>query len=195
MVDGEPGSTDRNRTAESLRPLHLRVVTSETIPAACLEEILSLCHAAYGEDLTDLFGTSGAATHVLGSVGDRIVSHAMWITRWLQCAGAQPLGTAYVEAVATLPAYQGRGHATAVMQCLAAGIPASYELSALSPAETSLYARLGWQCWRGPLSIRMPSGLEEPTPEERIMVLELPGRAKLNLDAALSAEWREGEPW
>ena len=81
------------------------------------------------------------------------------------------------------------------MKHLVAHLPADYGLAALSPADTGMYARLGWQFWRGPLSIRMPSGTDEPTSDERVMVLELAGRPKLNLDEPLSAEWREGELW
>jgi aminoglycoside 2'-N-acetyltransferase I len=175
--------------------LQLRVVPSEITSDDLDEEIRALCNVAYREDLTELFRTFGPCTHVVGEIDGRVVSHAMWVTRWLQPGNARPLETAYIEAVATLPENQGQGYASGVMQHLIAGIPRHYELAALSPAETTLYARLGWCFWRGPLSIRMPSGLEEATPDERVMVFELPGRAKLNLDQSLSAEWREGEVW
>lgn len=65
-----------------------------------------------------------------------------------------------------------------------------YRLAALCPAEFALYERLGWRFWRGPLGIRMPSGETDATPEERIMILKLPGTPQLDLDAPLSAEWR-----
>lgn len=175
--------------------LQLRVVPSEVTSEDLDQEIRSLCNAAYQEDLTEYFDAFGSCAHVIGEIDDRVVSHAMWVTRWLQPGKARPLETAYIELVATLPGDQGNGYATEVMQYLAARIPSRYELAALSPAETKMYARLGWRFWRGLLSIRLPSGLEEPTPDERVMVLELPGRTKLNFDECLSAEWREGELW
>jgi len=175
--------------------LQLSIVQSETISGDLYKEILCLCNAAYREDLTELFRTFSSCTHVIGEIDDRVVSHAMSVTRWLQPGTSRPLKTAYVEAVATLPTNQGNGYATEVMQHLTAHIPTSYELAALSPAATGLYSRLGWQFWRGPLSIRMPSGSDELTPDERVMIFELPGRPKLNLDESLSAEWREGELW
>jgi hypothetical protein len=175
--------------------LQLRIVTSATISGDLYMEILSLCNAAYREDLTELFGTFGSCTHVIGEVDGRVVSHAMSVTRWLKPGTYRPLKTAYIEAVAALPANQGNGYATEVMQHLTAHLPTSYELAALSPADTSMYTRLGWLFWRGPLSIRMLSGSDESTPGERVMVLELAGRPKLNLDESLSAEWREGELW
>lgn len=175
--------------------LRLRIVPSMTTSRALYRTILSLCNAAYRQDLTALFRTFGPGTHVIGEIDDQVVSHAMSIARCLQPGESRPLKTAYIEAVATLPAHRGNGYATDVMRHLTENIPLDYELAALSPATTSLYARLGWQFWRGPLSIRMPTGQNEPTPNESVMVLELEGRSKLNLDEALSAEWRQGELW
>jgi GNAT superfamily N-acetyltransferase len=176
-------------------PFTLQVLDSTSLPHDLRRRIAALCKAAYGEDLGELLATFGPSTHVLGMLGDRLVSHAMWVTRWLQPGAAAPLETAYVEVVATHPEHQGRGYATNVMRRLAAEIPDVYQLAALCPATPGLYARLGWRFWRGPLSIRMPSGHHLATPEERVMVLELAGRPALNVDHPLSAEWREGEVW
>lgn len=171
------------------------VISSEALPPSVREEVLALCEAAYEEDVRDLFATFGPATHILLRVEGVLASHAMWVTRWLQPGAAPPLMTAYVEMVATLPASQGKGYATRVMERLAREIPEAFGLAALCTGTHGFYERLGWRLWRGPLSIRMPSGALEPTPEERVMVLELPGRPALGLDEPLSAEWREGELW
>lgn len=175
--------------------LEYAVIPSGSRSASLESEILGLCNLAYGEDLADLFNTFGAAVHVLGRIRGRLVSHAMWVTRWLQPGSGQPLETAYVEFVATHPAFQRHGYATAVMQRLIKEVPESYRLAALCPATSGIYERLGWHFWRGPLIIRMPSGPPRATPEERVMVRELPGRPALDLDAPLSAEWRAGELW
>jgi len=53
----------------------------------------------------------------------------------------------------------------AVMQRLAGAI-ADFDLGGLCPAETTVYTQLGWVFWRGPLSIRTPTGLV-PTPKNR----------------------------
>ncbi len=171
------------------------MVESLALPGDRYREIVALCNAAYRQDLTELMATFGPRTHVLGIIETELVTHAMWVTRWLQVADAQPLKTAYVEAVATLPAQQRNGYATRVMQRLEQSIPAAYEAAALSPATTGIYTRLGWHFWRGPLSIRLPSGEHRATPDESVMVLPLPGRPALLLDQPLSAEWRKGELW
>jgi hypothetical protein len=58
------------------------------------------------------------ATHVLGRNNGKLVSHAAWITRWLQIGSGAALRTAYVEAVATEPTCERRGFATTVMRRL-----------------------------------------------------------------------------
>jgi hypothetical protein len=39
----------------------------------------------------------------------------------------------------------------------------------------------------------MPDGTLMPTPEERVMIFDLPGRPILDVDEPLSVEWRAGE--
>ena len=95
--------------------------------------------------------------------------------------------------MATEPEHQRRGFAAEVMKRLGEAIT-DFELGALCPAEASLYARLVWKFWRGPLYIRT-SGKLLPTPDERVMVFRLPKTPHLNLDTSLSAEWRPGELW
>ncbi len=155
--------------------------------------VLALCNRAYDEDLAPLFATFANPTHVLGFLGEALVSHAMWVTRWLQPGNSPHLRTAYVEMVATEPDQQRRGFATAVMRHLASAI-SEYDLGALCPAEPALYSRLDWDFWRGPLFIRSGEVLLA-TPQERIMFLRLENTPLLDPDQALSAEWREGELW
>ncbi len=134
-----------------------------------------------------------APVHVLGWIGDEPVSHGAWVTRGLQPAGMAPLRTAYIEAVATAEPWRGRGFAAQIMQRIAAEIQ-DYQLAALSPFAAGYYAQLGWQLWQGPLFVRV-DGTLEPTPDEAVMILRLPQTPPLDLTAALSVEWREGEIW
>ena len=100
-----------------------------------------------------------------------------------------------MEAVATLPEYQGRGYASVVL----ANIPAlvsDFELAALSPSEAGFYRRLGWELWEGPMSYLNACGSEILTPDEAVMIYRLPlTPASLNLRAKLSTDWRPGEVW
>jgi aminoglycoside 2'-N-acetyltransferase I len=155
-------------------------------------EILALCSRAFGTDYAAIYSAFSHPTHILASLDGKLVSHALWNTRWLQCGNGPILRTAYIEAVATDPPYQGRGFATGVMRELQAHIM-DYELGCLSPATYGFYERLGWEYWRGPLLIRTKAGLLS-TPYE-IMVLRFRRTPTLDLDSRLSAEWRPGELW
>jgi aminoglycoside 2'-N-acetyltransferase I len=156
------------------------------------KSILALCSRAFGTDYAPIYSTFSNPMHILAWLDGELVSHALWITRWLQCGNGPLLRTAYVEAVGTDPPYQGKGFATGVMRELQAHIM-DYELGCLSPATYGFYERLGWEYWRGPVSIRTQAGLL-PTPYE-VMVLRLHGTPILDLDSPLSAEWRPGELW
>jgi aminoglycoside 2'-N-acetyltransferase I len=175
------------------KELEMEVIHADRLAANKLASIHALCNRAYEEDLTPLFKTFKDATHVLGCLGETIVSHTMWVTRWLQPGDGPSLRTAYVEMVATDPRYQRRGFATAIMQRLAEEI-SDFELGGLCLAEPGLYVKLGWIFWRGPLFIRAQEKLI-PTPDEKIMILQLPKTPTLDLDLPLSAEWRDGEVW
>jgi aminoglycoside 2'-N-acetyltransferase I len=173
--------------------LRIEVVESAHLASEDEAAIIALCRRAYDEDLGRYFRDLGAATHVMGFREDKLVSHAMWVTRWLQPEGGPLLRTAYVELVATDPDMQRQGHASAVMRRLAEAL-GDFDLGALSPTTAGIYAKLGWEHWRGPLSIRGPEGLI-PTPDEEIMILRLPRTPPMDTNAPLSAEWRAVEEW
>ena len=176
--------------------LKLDVLHADQLTSQQLAEIHALCnraYAVYDVNLEPLFQTFTDTTHVIGWWGSAIVSHAMWVTRWLQPSNQPPLRTAYVEMVATEPQLQGRGFASLVMRRLAAAIH-DFELGGLCPAEPMLYEKLGWAFWQGPLFIRTKGGLLS-TPDVEIMILPLPKTPPLDLTLPMSAEWREGEWW
>ncbi|MGI9272771.1 MAG: GNAT family N-acetyltransferase [Woeseiaceae bacterium] len=174
--------------------LQTRLLHTSELSDNQYEEFIEMCCAAYGEDMASILKKVGAGWHVLGTLDGALVSHAMWVVRELQTGSGHELNTAYVEAVATLPEHQGRGFATIVMQHLQNEMY-EYEFSALSPADTTLYERLGWEHWRGELFIRS-GGQLEATPDESILVMRLPRTPdNVSLNDSLSAEWRPGEVW
>ena len=109
-----------------------------------------------------------------------MVSHALWVTRWLRCDNGPLLRTAFVEMVATEPQFQGQGFATAVMEQLAKEIT-DFDLAGLWSNYPEWYAHLGWVMWQGPLFIRSSEGLM-PTPDEQIMIKYLPKSPILAID-------------
>jgi aminoglycoside 2'-N-acetyltransferase I len=174
--------------------LKLEVVRAEQLRPSLLTDIHSFCSRAYKEDLTPLFSTFKDATHVLGYLDTSLVSHALWVPRWLQVRTNPVMRTAYIEAVATEKVFQARGYAAAVMKRVAEEIR-DFELGALSPFSVAFYERLGWELWRGPLFIRTDEGLLRTPRDGDVMILRLPHTPNLDLYDRLSAEWREGELW
>jgi GNAT superfamily N-acetyltransferase len=175
----------------------IEVLSRGALTPARYDAILALCTRAYEEPFAEYLAPFGDATHVLATVDGELVSHAMWVPRTLTHRGT-PLRCAYVEAVATEPTRQRRGHATRVLRALADAIT-DFELGALSPSDAAFYARLGWEPWRGPLAVAtgdVASGdAVTPTPDEEVMILRLPRTPALDLDGPLVAPWRPGEVW
>ncbi|MBM7844133.1 GNAT family N-acetyltransferase [Herpetosiphon giganteus] len=172
--------------------LSLQICKSADLTPDVGQAILAMCSLAYDEDFAPYLNYANPV-HVLGWLGSELVSHAMWVERWLQIGDEAPRRTAYIEAVATHPDYQKRGYASHVLRHLVTAID-DFALAALSPSDAAFYQRLGWELWRGPLAMRTEQGVE-PTPDEEVMILRLPKTGPLDLAAPISVEWREGEVW
>jgi GNAT superfamily N-acetyltransferase len=173
--------------------LSLEVVPGNRLSPQARGEILALCSQAFEEDYAPYLATFDGAVHILARREGKLVSQALWVTRWLQVGDDPPLRTAYVEGVATAADFQGQGFATAVMKRLAKEI-VDFEIGALSPADTGLYTRLGWEFWQGPLYHRKDGKLI-PDPEEEVMILRLQHTPAFDLSRPISIEWRRGEVW
>jgi GNAT superfamily N-acetyltransferase len=163
------------------------------LPSALRRKILSLCAAAYDEDLSPYFEWIGPGVHLCACQDDALVSHLMIVERALQPGSVTPLRTGYVELVATHPAWQGQGLATGLLRAAEPQLD-RFDLAALSPSSASFYERLGWEPWRGPLFVRR-DGTLQATPDEEVMIRRTITTPELDLDAPLSVEWREGEIW
>jgi len=96
-----------------------------------------------------LRGADADRVHVLGRDPGWLVTHTLWVTRWLQAGVSSPLRTAAVAAVARDQDCRCRGYATQLMRRIPAEIQ-DFQLAVLSPFDTAWYARLGWELWRGP---------------------------------------------
>jgi aminoglycoside 2'-N-acetyltransferase I len=159
--------------------------------------IIELCVEAHQEqDFRNLFTyVSSGGWHFLAYHNELLVSHAMVTTRWLQTENRLLLKTAYIDAVATLPAYQSQGYGSALMRQLASDIDSQYVIACLETDRETFYERLGWQSWRGPLAGRRDHDLF-PTPEQRgIMILRLSQTPTLDLDSMLTIECQTGRIW
>jgi aminoglycoside 2'-N-acetyltransferase I len=173
-----------------------RLVASDELRSVDLQAMRAMFAAAWGGGFTDEdWDHTFGGVHVLRWVDGELVSHGAvdGRTLWLD---ERPLRVGYLEAVATWPEHQGRGHASAVVEALDVIVREAYDLGGLSTGRRRFYERLGWRTWRGPLAVRMADG-DVPTPEERnaIMVLPTPSEPEPDLHATLVCDWRSGDVW
>jgi aminoglycoside 2'-N-acetyltransferase I len=155
--------------------------------------IIDFCSQAFEEEYSPYYLTYIDPIHVLGKLDGELVSHALWITRYLQIRDQSVLRTAYIEGVATDGAHRRKGYASALMERVAKEI-SEYDIGCLCPADTTLYSRLGWEYWQGTLYARKGGKLIE-FPVDCAMILRTPNTPDLDISAALSIEWREKEVW
>lgn len=173
-----------------------RCIRTEELDDRTRASIIEVCIAAHDkEDFRNLFSyIPSGGRHVLVYRGRELVSHAVATTRWLQPEGLPVLKTAYVDAVSTLPEYQGQGYGSAAMRALAGDIQ-DYTIACLQTDKAGFYERLGWELWRGPLAGRSQTGLI-PTPDQKgVMVLRLPQTPGLDLDTQLTIECQPARIW
>jgi aminoglycoside 2'-N-acetyltransferase I len=181
----------------------LRRLTTTDLSPIEIAAIRDLLVAAFGDDEDERF-TDDDWEHAVGGVhfvldvAGVIVSHASVVARDLH-VGHVPLRTGYVEAVATAPGWQGRGHGTAVIRDASRYVADRFELGALGTGVHRFYERLGWRRWIGPSSVRLPDGEggERATPDDDgyLMVLATPTTPPIAWDAPISCEWRIGDVW
>jgi aminoglycoside 2'-N-acetyltransferase I len=186
---------EQHQTYNMTETKKVTAVATEDLNADTRAAIVQLCLAAFQEeDFQNLFTyIPSGGLHILATDGAAVVGHAVVTTRWLQPEGQPLLKTAYVDAVATLPAYQERGIGSAIMSHLAAVIP-DYEMACLETERISFYTRLGWEVWRGPLAGRKGAELI-PTPDQTgILILRLPRTPPLDLAGSLTIEY-DGRIW
>jgi aminoglycoside 2'-N-acetyltransferase I len=134
--------------------------------------------------------------HWLELVDGRVVSHASVIERELRI-GDLALSSGYLEAVATHPAFEGRGHGSNVVAAATDHIRATFRLGALSTGRPAFYERLGWERWRGPSFVRQRDGTVVRTIDEDdgILVLRTPTSPSIDLRSPISCDQRPGDAW
>jgi aminoglycoside 2'-N-acetyltransferase I len=178
-------------------PVSVRSIVSGELSAAELERLMDLfasCWPAERFSAEDVDHAVGGV-HWVAEVDGLLVGHASVVERLLEADG-RPMRTGYLEAVATLPSWRGRGIATRLLGVADEHIRAGFVLGALSTGAHGLYERLGWERWRGPTFVRTADGqVRTQDEDDGIMILRTPRTPRLTLTEALSCEWRAGDVW
>jgi aminoglycoside 2'-N-acetyltransferase I len=133
--------------------------------------------------------------HFLVEEDGQILAHASVVARELH-TGDHALNTGYVEAVATWPAYQRRGYASALMRAVGEHLDDRYDLGGLSIGVEGFYERFGWRYWEGPTYCRTPDGLVRTADEDGVvMVRSTPRTPEIDITAPISCNLRSGDVW
>ncbi len=189
-----------NDVARSAGEARLRVAQPDELDPDTFAAINELCEAAFEESFAASWESIGPGTHVYLEDAGRILAHAIIVDRPLYL-GHEPdisLDAGYVEAVATLPALQGRGHATRVMEHVGSLILDEYAIGVLSTGSNAFYERLGWETWRGPLYVQMTDGQRVRAADEDggAMILRTSRTPPdLDLEGPAAVDWRPEESW
>jgi aminoglycoside 2'-N-acetyltransferase I len=177
----------------SVRRIPTDGLTTDEI--ASIRELLWAAFADEDEGFTETdWEHALGGVHVVLEEAGGIVAHASVVERVLEIDG-RPMRTGYVEAVATKPGLERRGHGSAVMREVNEIIRAEYELGALGTGALAFYERLGWERWRGPSFVRTPAGPVRTEEDDGWIMVLRTADSPLDLDAPISCDWRTGDVW
>jgi aminoglycoside 2'-N-acetyltransferase I len=133
--------------------------------------------------------------HVMALDDEELVAHGSVVQRSM-LVGDAPLRCGYVEAIAVRGHRRSEGIGGNITQWLTEFVKQAYDFGALSASSAgqSVYARCGWELWRGDLAVLSPEGLVS-VEDHRGSVMVLECSQPLDLDARIACDWRSGEAW
>ncbi|HVV14737.1 MAG TPA: GNAT family N-acetyltransferase [Amycolatopsis sp.] len=171
-----------------IRTAHTAELSADVLGAA-----RALLYEVFDDMAEDDWEHCLGGMHALAWDGPELVGHAALVQRRLLHKG-KALRAGYVEGVAVTR--ERHGHGAAMMAELERFVRGAYDVGALGATDEAVpfYRSRGWLPWRGPLSALTPSGLR-PTPDEEGAVYVFPAARPLDLDAALTCDWRDGDVW
>jgi aminoglycoside 2'-N-acetyltransferase I len=177
----------------------LRTVSTDELGSEEVAALRELFRSAWVDDADGFteedWEHATGGLHFLLEEDGAIVAHASVVERELHTNGHR-LGTGYVEAVATDPLNQRKGHGTTVIREVTRYIDRTFRLGALDTGRPEFYERLGWVMWSGPTFVRTDEGLVRTEEEDgQVLVRLTPTSSELDLSAPISCEWRPGDVW
>lgn len=169
---------------------------TEDAPEGVLEQALELCLDTFGSRYNEHdWPHALGGTHVVVFDEDTLVTHVSAVPRQLT-VGAQSYRGAYVESVATLAAFQGRGLGSIAMQELNSHITSEYEFAALSTGAFEFYSLLGWDRWAGRSFVQTASQrVWSESDDAALMVLRFGASVQVDLSGDMTCPERPGDNW
>ncbi|MHC3125732.1 GNAT family N-acetyltransferase [Acinetobacter sp. GN11] len=180
--------------------MQFKIIAAQDLNKQQRQQIAELCFAAFDEDPWSQYTFMQNAVHIIGILGDNIVSHALWTNRVFTINDSFNVKTAYIEYVTTDFKMRGKGLASKLLRYLTDVLTTlGYELVALQPEDETFYKKLDWISWWGDLYIKHETSTYL-TNDYEIMIYPLSIHMKDLLSHrseknTICAEWREGEVW
>ncbi|ADI92577.1 GNAT family N-acetyltransferase [Acinetobacter oleivorans] len=180
--------------------MQFKIIAAHDLNKQQRQQIAELCFAAFDEDPWSQYTFMQNSVHIIGILGDNIVSHALWTDRIFTLRYGITVKTAYIEYVTTDFNMRGKGLASKLLRYLTDVLTTlGYELAALQPEDDTFYKKLDWISWWGDLYIKQDA-FTYLTDDYQIMLFPLSAQLKERLthnlvDDTICADWREGELW
>jgi len=175
--------------------MNVHVRHTADLDPATLTAVRALLDAAFDGDFDDAdWEHALGGMHALAWHTGALVGHACVVQRRLVHRG-KALRAGYVEAVAVREDHRRRGVGTALMAPLERVIRGAYDLGALASSEQTIpfYEGRGWLRWQGPTWALTPAGVTR-TEDDDGGVFVLPV-VTVDVHAALTCDWRDGDVW
>lgn len=180
--------------------MQFKIIPAQKLDKLQRQQIAELCFTAFDEDPWSQYAFMQTASHLVGILDEKIVSHALWTDRIFIINDNTSVKTAYVEYVTTDYRLRGKGLASQLLRYLIDALTTlGYELAALQPEDDAFYKKLGWTSWLGSLYIKQNTSTYL-TDMHEILLYSLSVKLKELLshntvDYAICTDWREGELW
>ncbi len=135
-------------------------------------------------------------SHIMVTVDGTLIAHGSVIQRQFMNRG-RSFRCGYVEAVAVHRAQRRRGVASAVMMEAERLIDHGYDLGALSASSTALdfYLARGWRTWPGGTAVLAPGGVTRTAADDDSTLVRTVAGPRVDENAPLICEWRDGDVW
>lgn len=173
-----------------VKGLTLTVKKNQELSDEELDNVITLCSNVFHENYRPYMKDFTGATHILGYYEDTLVSHVLWLNRWVRIENKPLLKTAFLDAVAVDEKYRKRRFGSSTMTRFAGEIT-DYDIAVLTTDSPGFYERIGWKAWMGSVDFQRTDGRITSLNNSTLMVLILTRTPALDPNTPLTVEWHE----
>ena len=177
--------------------MKLTVVQTGDLGTDEVARVRALLDEAFGVDFSEAdWAHCLGGVHVLAWAG-ALVGHGALVQRQM-VHRERVWRVGYVEGLAVDARSRRQGIGSSMMVELERRLDTDFDFGVLSASDVAatMYERRGWRRWRGPTSVLTPGGpLRTAEEDGGVFVWPVATGPSLELDAALTCDWRDGDVW